>query len=122
MKCNEGLPEVQRHETLLCDIGASLLLLLLILWSFFRRPRTTGAFVVAWLCWFAWQLERGQSAWHQVVQHAQIAATKTTDAIRAVIEMLAAWLAFFVPALHDLSPAEFGKKQSAFIKYYISFF
>ena len=99
---NKAFEELQRHETILCNIGATTLLLLLLLWNFVRRPRTTASFVVAWLCWFAWQVERGHSAWQQVVKHAQNAATKTSDAIRAVVEMLAAWVAFFVPALDDL--------------------
>eukprot|EP00435_Cladocopium_sp_Y103_P040024 s367_g10.t2 len=99
---HKALNEEQTHEVLLCKIGAALLVLLLLSWSFFKRPRATGSIVVAWLCWFAWQLNRGHSAWQEVLHHAQTAADRTTAAIRAVAEMLAAWVALFVPALHDL--------------------
>ena len=99
---HKALNEEQTHEVLLCKIGAALLVLLLVSWSFFKRPRATGSIVLAWLCWFAWQLNRGHSAWQEVLHHAQTAADRTTAAIRAVAEMLAAWVALFVPALHDL--------------------
>ncbi|CAJ1423776.1 unnamed protein product [Effrenium voratum] len=98
---NKALDEVQSHETALCDFAAATLVLLLVAWCSSRRPRTTGAVVVAWLCWFAWQVDRG-SAWREVARHGQIAAKKTAEAIRAVAEMLVAWVALFVPALHDL--------------------
>lgn len=99
---HKALEEVQSHQLILCNVAAALLLGLLVTWSFLRRPRTTGSIVLAWLCWFAWQLNRGRSAWQEVLQHAQAAATSTTRAIRAVAEMLAAWVALFVPALEDL--------------------
>ena len=99
---HKALNEVQTHEGLLCNIGAALLVLLLVSWSLLRRPRTTGSLVIAWLCWFVWQLNRGHSAWQEVLDHAQTAGERTTGAIRAVVEMLVAWVALFVPALHDL--------------------
>ena len=97
----KAIDEVQTHEGLLCDIATGLLILLLLSWCFFRRPRTTGSLIVAWLCWFASQLDRG-SAVDKVLGHARDAATRTKEAVRAVAEMLVAWVALFVPALHDL--------------------
>ena len=34
--------------------------------------------------------------------HGREAATRTKEAVRAVVEMLVAWVALFVPALRDL--------------------
>lgn len=66
------------------------------------RPRLTGAVVAAWLAWFGFRFAEGQSAWKEVVGHAQDARTATETAVGAVISMFASWFVLAAPALLDL--------------------